>query len=313
MNLDELTKLSGDASFREFYRKKSKKNSIVVYAEKQKKKNLVIYSAINGLLLKKKIKAPKLLSHNYHENYIEIEDLGNHTIYNILKKKNVNKVNYYYKIIFLLKKLQKIKKKKIKTFQNLNYNIPIYSNKILFNESKLFLDWYIPEVINKNKRRELNRKLTVIIQKLLNKLKCREKIFVHRDFHVSNLMEHNKDIYIIDTQDALYGNISYDLASLIDDVRLKTSNKDKEIIFQKFMKVNKYKNFENFKNDFEILSVLRNLKIIGIFQRLYSRDKKKNYLKLIPYAWNLIEYRIKKNKNLVELKTILDKYFLKKR
>ena len=125
-------------------------------------------------------------------------------------------------------------------------------------------------------------------------------------------MEHNKEIYIIDSQDALYGNISYDLASLIDDVRFRTSNKDKEIIFQKFMKVNKYKNFENFKNDFEILSVLRNLKIIGIFQRLYLRDKKKKYLKLIPYAWNLIEYRIKKNKNLLELKTILEKYFLKR-
>ena len=54
-------------------------------------------------------------------------------------------------------------------------------------------------------------------------------------------MEHNKEIYIIDSQDALYGNISYDLASLIDDVRFRTSNKDKEIIFQKFMKVNKYK------------------------------------------------------------------------
>ena len=78
------------------------------------------------------------------------------------------------------------------------------------------------------------------------------------------------------------------------------------------MKVNKYKNFENFKNDFEILSVLRNLKIIGIFQRLYLRDKKKKYLKLIPYAWNLIEYRIKRNKNLVELKTILENYFLKR-
>ena len=125
-------------------------------------------------------------------------------------------------------------------------------------------------------------------------------------------MEHNKEIYIIDSQDALYGNISYDLASLIDDVRFRTSNKDKKIIFQKFMKVNKYKNFENFKNDFEILSVLRNLKIIGIFQRLYLRDKKKKYLKLIPYAWKLIEYRIKKNKNLLELKTILENYFLKR-
>ena len=312
MNLDGLTKLSGDASFRDFYRKKTKNNSIFIYAKKQKKKNLLIYSAINNLLLKKKIKAPRLISHNYRDNYIEIEDLGNHTIYDIFKKKNVNKIKYYFKIIFLLDKLQKIREQKIKTFQNSNYYIPIYSNKILFNEFKLFLDWYLPKVVKKNKRKELNRKLTGIIKKLLSKLKCREKIFVHRDFHVSNLMEHNKEIYIIDSQDALYGNISYDLASLIDDVRFRTSNKDKEIIFQKFMKVNKYKNFENFKNDFEILSVLRNLKIIGIFQRLYLRDKKKKYLKLIPYAWNLIEYRIKKNKNLLELKTILEKYFLKR-
>ena len=58
MNLEGLTKLSGDASFREFYRKKAKKNSILIYAKKQKKKNLLIYSAINNLLLKKKLKHP---------------------------------------------------------------------------------------------------------------------------------------------------------------------------------------------------------------------------------------------------------------
>ena len=57
---------------------------------------------------------------------------------------------------------------------------------------------------------------------------------------------------------------------------------------------------------------MRNLKIIGIFTRLSIRDKKKKYLKLIPYAWNLIDYRIKKNENLLELKTILEKYFLKR-
>ena len=49
--------------------------------------------------------------------------------------------------------------------------------------------------------------------------------FVHSDFHVSNLMIKNNKISLIDTQDAVYGNIAYDLASLIDDVRLKTSNK----------------------------------------------------------------------------------------
>jgi len=62
----------------------------------------------------------------------------------------------------------------------------------------------------------------------------------------------------------------------------------------------------------EILSVLRNLKIIGIFTRLSIRDKKHNYLKLIPYAWKLIEQRTENNKKFIELKIILDKYFSKK-
>ena len=62
------------------------------------------------------------------------------------------------------------------------------------------------------------------------------------------------------------------------------------MIYQSYFNLNKKKiNKIKFKNDFEILSVLRNLKIIGIFTRLAIRDKKKKYLKLIPYAWKLIE------------------------
>ena len=44
---------------------------------------------------------------------------------------------------------------------------------------------------------------------------------VHRDFHVSNIMYIKKKLGLIDTQDAILGNPMYDLASLIDDVRLK--------------------------------------------------------------------------------------------
>ena len=77
--------------------------------------------------------------------------------------------------------------------------------------------------------------------------------------------------------------------------------------------LNKKLNFTKLQNDFEILSVLRNLKIIGIFTRLSVRDKKDNYLKLIPYAWKLIELRIKNNNNLYQLKMILDQYFPKKK
>ena len=65
------------------------------------------------------------------------------------------------------------------------------------------------------------------------------------------------------------------------------------------------------KNDFEILSVLRNLKIIGIFTRLAVRDKKYNYLKMIPYTWKLIELRVKQNINLKMLNKLLSDYFPK--
>jgi len=57
------------------------------------------------------------------------------------------------------------------------------------------------------------------------------------------------------------------------------------------------------------LSVLRNLKVIGIFTRLAIRDKKKKYLKLIPHAWNLIENRINNNVIFADLKNYLDDNF----
>ena len=80
-------KLKGDASFRSFYRKKNKKRtSIIVSAQKEKEKNLLIYDAINKLLIQNGIMAPKLLSHNYNENYIEIQDFGKVSIYSVLKK-----------------------------------------------------------------------------------------------------------------------------------------------------------------------------------------------------------------------------------
>ena len=117
---------------------------------------------------------------------------------------------------------------------------------------------------------------------------------------------------VIDSQDAVFGNLAYDVASLIDDVRLKTTTQFKRILLNEYIKTNKKINVKNFKNDFEILSVLRNLKIIGIFTRLSIRDEKDNYLKLIPYAWKLIELRIDRNEKFIELKEILDKYFSKK-
>ena len=311
--MSKLTKLKGDASFRSFFRKKENSNStIVVYAKKEKFKNLLVYDAINKIFKKNKILAPKLYSQKYNKNLMEIEDFGDQTIFKILKKKNSNKLRYFKQIIKLLIKIQSIKSRKVKNFRNHNYSIPKYKKNILINEANLFCDWYVKKNLSKSRRKKFSKNFRKIVKNLTFELKLKDDILVHRDFHVSNLILVNNQIGVIDSQDALIGNRAYDLASLIDDVRLKTSISIKKKILNLYLKKQKKIDIKKFINDFEILSILRNLKIIGIFTRLAVRDGKKNYLKLIPYAWELINMRIHQNHAFIDLRNLLIQNFKKK-
>ena len=310
LNFKELKEIKGDASFRKFYRNK-KNHSIVVYAIKDKVKNLLIYDAINKILLKNKILAPKLLGQNYKNNYIEVEDFGDDVLNKLLKLKKTNKILTFKKILKILIKLQSIKDKHIINFENQKYIVMEYDNKTLSNEANLFCEWYTPKKLNSFKNINFKKKYQKEIKKLISKLNFKNDTFVHRDFHVSNLINFKNNIALIDSQDALIGNKAYDLASLIDDVRIKTSNKLKNQILNDYLKTLKKNEIKKFINDFEILSVLRNLKIIGIFTRLAVRDNKKKYTKMIPYAWKMINYRIKNNKEFKNLKSILENYFPK--
>ena len=301
----DFKEIKGDASFRKFYRN-TKKNSIIVFANREKIKNLLIYDSINKVLIKNNIVAPKLLSQSYKKSYIEIQDLGNKTIYQIFSKNKKNQYLIFKRVINVLNKIQLIKDKKIKNFKNTFYLINEYKNKILLDETKLFSYWYVSKKLNKKKVKIFNSKFNKEIKILLSKLNYKNDTFVHRDFHVSNLIINFKNqIGLIDNQDALYGNKAYDLASLIDDVRYKTSNLLKDKVYKYYLNTNKQINADKFKNDFDILSVLRNLKIIGIFMRLAERDKKRKYLKLIPYAWKMIDIRLSKSKDLYNLKLLL--------
>ena len=301
----------GDASFRKFFRKKNNnKNSIVVFAKKEKFKNLLVYDAINKILNKNKILAPNLYEENYKKSYIEIQDFGDETIFKILLKKKSNKFKYFKKIVKILIQIQSIKNRDIKDFKKKKYIIPKYDKLILLKEARLFCDWYIKKKLQKKNRDKFNKKFKRITEKLISNLKLNNNVFVHRDFHVSNLMLVNNRIGVIDGQDALIGNKAYDLASLVDDVRLRTPAILKNKIYKFYINKQNNLNRAKFKNDFDILSVLRNLKIIGIFTRLAVRDGKKRYLKLIPRAWELINIRID-NQIFSELKKLLNQNFKK--
>lgn len=308
MNFRDFKKLSGDASHRNFYRNK-KNNSIIVYTKNDKFKNLLIYDSINKLLNLNNIDAPVLINQYYAKNYIEISDLGDEVA---IKKFRKFKLVNYKPLFKILNKLINIKQRKIKTFLNTYYEIPQYTDNLLFREAMLFSKWYLPTKMKRNTKK-ISNKFNLIIRQLIKKISLKKKVLVHRDFHLSNIIIFKKKTYLIDNQDAVYGSIAYDIASLIDDVRIKVSRSNREKLYSSYISNIKILDQKKFRNDFEIISILRNLKIIGIFTRLSKRDKKHSYLKMIPYAWKLIDERRKFNIHTNQLNLFLDKYFANKK
>ena len=292
----KLKKISGDASFREFYRlQKGKNTSIIIQAKKEKFKNLITYIVVNKILAKNKIYAPKLITNHYEHDIIEITDLGQKSFYNtIIKKKN--KFNDYKDLIKIIIKLQNIKLQRNYRLGKFKINFQNYSIKNLHKESDLFFDWYLKYHLKGPKIKKIKKIIKNELTKIYKKLYFKNNTFVHRDFHASNLMINKKKaIGLVDNQDAIIGNPLYDVVSLIDDVRIKLpiSLKNKLLKFYHLNSKLKREKFLNLKNDYDILSVQRNLKILGIFVRLSKRDNKSTYLKYLPYTWNLINRRLK--------------------
>ena len=240
---------------------------------------------------------------------MEIENLGNYSFLEYIKNKK-NKFNDYKKLIELSIKLQKINLKKYVNFLNNKIKIGNYNALELHKETNLFFDWYLKDNSKKKEfirnKSEIKKELNILYKKLYFQEMC----FVHRDFHASNIMIKNKKFGLIDSQDALNGNLLYDVASLIDDVRIRLPLKLKSSLFSYYIskttKIKKDKEKSLAKNDFDILSVQRNLKILGIFVRLCKRDNKSNYLKFLPYIWKLLELRLK-NPIFNNLRFLLDK------
>ena len=202
--MKNLRKIKGDASFRKFFRRKYENNSsIIVFSKKEKNKNLLVYDAINKILIKNKILAPNLYQQNYSKHFIEIEDFGDDTIFKILIKKKNNKLFYLKKVIQILNKIQNIKDKSIKNFKNETFIIPKYNKEVLIKEANLFCQWYSKKKLQKNDINKFTKKFKKITKSLSENLKLKNNVFVHRDFHISNLMLVKNKIGVIDSKDSL--------------------------------------------------------------------------------------------------------------
>jgi len=239
---------------------------------------------------------------------MKIKNIEKYSFFNHIKKKK-HKFTDYKKLINLIIKIQNIKLKNFIKFKNYKIKINRHNLTALHKESDLFLNWYLNNNLKKEKFIKFKYKIKNELNNLYKKLYFQNYCFVHRDFHASNIMIKKKSISLIDSQDIIQGNLLYDVASLIDDVRIVLPLHLKSKLFNYYLfKTKKITLSEQnlAKDDFDILSVQRNLKILGIFVRLHKRDNKSNYLKFLPYTWRLLELRLN-SPILCNLKNLLDK------
>ena len=288
----KIKEIKGDASFRKYFRIYLKNKSyILASAEWEKKSNILNYVLVNKFLNKKGINAPKVIDYDYKNGLALLQDFGDKTYLRLIKKSK-NKFHIYQSLIKYLIKIQRI------NFKTNIFRFKKYNFRILKKEIDLFFIWYLPCILKIKNNSQIKRLRQLLLSILKNNF-INNNYFVHRDFHISNLMEYGdgsqNKIGVIDSQDALIGSRAYDILSLIDDVRIKTNPDLKEKLLNYYLllaKKEKNFNIKQFKKEFSILSVQRAMKIIGIFSRLFKRDKKNRYLKLIPYTWTILNKRL---------------------
>jgi len=167
--------------------------------------------------------------------------------------------------------------------------LPIYDEALLLHEMRLFPEWYIAKHLKDTLSDIQSAKLETVFSRIVANNLAQPRVYVHRDYHSRNLMQLEKNNPgVIDFQDAVYGPITYDLASLFKDAYIRWE--EAEVIdwliryWEQARKVGLpvHDDFSNFYRDYEWMAVQRHLKILGIFARLHHRDGKDDYLKDLP-------------------------------
>jgi aminoglycoside/choline kinase family phosphotransferase len=135
------------------------------------------------------------------------------------------------------------------------------------------------------------------------------QVFVHRDYHSRNLMVLDKgNPGILDFQDAVYGPITYDLASLLRDAYIQWDEEQVlDWVIRYWEKAKRAglpvnPDIDAFYRDFEFMGLQRHLKVLGIFARLYHRDGKDAYLNDLPMV---MDYTRRTAHRYIELKPLV--------
>ena len=316
LKLDSLRIASADASFRRYFRIDTRPlGSCIIMDAPPDKEDCQAFVKVAGLMAQANLLAPRVLEWDQAGGFMLLSDLGTQTMMDAIApplavdaiaQPTAADFELYMQAADALVRWQLSSKPDV---------LPPYDDALLSRELALFPDWYMA----KHRSFELTTAQQLVLDDAFKQIKASNlqsldgaRVFVHRDFMARNLMVANGQLGILDFQDAVYGPITYDIASLMRDAFL-TWEEDfvLDITVRYWQKARKAglpvgADFGEFYRAVEWMGLQRHLKILGIFARLTLRDGKPKYLADTPRFAKYVRATAARYRQLGPLMVLLD-------
>ncbi len=308
---------SADASFRRYFRidRHDGAGSLVIMDAPPAQENCAPFVHVAGLMQAAGLNVPRILAWDAAQGFMLMSDLGPQTLMEVIDREypQANLPRYLQATDALIAWQQ----------ASASGVLPPYDEALLRRELALFPDWYLARhkgVAVEGKIREtLDKAFEVIVARNL----AAPSVYVHRDFMPRNLMipaepgtSPATQLGVLDFQDAVYGPVTYDVASLMRDAFLSWEEDfvlDVTIRYWEKARKAGLMDFEDWHSDFgafyravEWMGLQRHLKVAGIFARLTLRDGKPRYLADAPRFIGYIRATASRYRELTPLLRLID-------
>lgn len=276
---------SADASFRRYLRLDSHHSThgptLIVMDAPPDKEDSAPFVKVAGLLQQAGIHCPQVLDWNQAQGFMLLSDLGEQTMMQRIDPAAPPPLEVYLQAVDSLIAWQKASQPGV---------LPPYDHALLRREMDLFPQWYVAQhrqvTLDDAQYQVLDQAFETIIANNLSW----PSVYVHRDFMPRNLMDGGRaqPLGVLDFQDAVYGPITYDIASLMRDAFLSWEEDFcLDITIRYWQKARAAglpvgDDFGEFYRAVEWMGLQRHIKIAGIFARLTLRDGKPKYLADTP-------------------------------
>ncbi|OYZ15753.1 MAG: aminoglycoside phosphotransferase [Sphingomonadales bacterium 28-64-96] len=269
--------LAGDASFRRYFRVELAGRTAVLMDAPPDKEDSRPFLAIGKHLDGLGFSAPQALATDLDQGLVLLEDYGDGRVNPVLAEDASAEHEIYATAVDILAELHKHPPADVSPYNEAEY----------LREARLFPDWYLPAV-GLAEAAGYNKAWAPLWPALFT----HPPVLVLRDYHADNLMLLDRPGFqrlgLLDYQDALAGHPAYDLASLLQDIRRVVSPELEAAMIERYIAARPGIDEAAFRAAYAILAAQRNIKILGVFTRLYVRDGKPAYPRFHPRLWELV-------------------------